>query len=237
MNTLISNSVPKEALILAGGRGTRLASVLPDTPKPIAPVKGRPFLSYIVDHLVLQGVERIIISTGYKADQVKETMKLAHPRLELFFSEEREPLGTGGGIVHALPFIEQDNFIVLNGDTHFQFSIADLCSLHLEKRADLTIALKQVENAGRFGSVESIRNIVTGFNEKGRMGSGLINAGTYIVKRESLSSGGFPSSFSFESFLMPLWILTHRVACLPIEAPFLDLGVPEDYIRANDVLR
>lgn len=222
-----------EAIILAGGFGTRLQSVVKDVPKPLAPVAGRPFVAYLLDLLVAQGVRRIVLATGYLAAVVEQTLGSEWRDVPLAYSVESAPLGTGGAIARAVQHIRGDAFFVLNGDTFLDLNYADFDTLAEEQAAPIGIALADVPDVGRYGAVKTRDARVVGFSEKGDIGQGQINAGVYRIQRNLLTRFPALENFSFEQEVLVPQASMGRVAAFTHTQGFIDIGVPEDYERAQ----
>jgi NDP-sugar pyrophosphorylase family protein len=222
-----------EAIILAGGFGTRLQSRLDGIPKPMAPVAGRPFLEILVDRLADSGFRRIILSVGYLAKVIQDHFGAAWRGVPLDYVVEDEPLGTGGAIRRSMERVAASSAFVLNGDTWLDVDYAAMNALHQESQAVLTIALSHVPDMARFGGVALRDGKVVSFIEKGRTGAGWINGGVYIVRRDFPWPAHLPDRFSFEAdILLPLLPeLNHAVYLSP--GSFIDIGVPEDLDRAQ----
>lgn len=225
------------AIVLAGGFGTRLQSVVADVPKPMAPVNGRPFLEILLDHLHAQGVPQVWLATGYKHEVIEGHFGSDYRGLPLRYSVEREPLGTGGAILQALGSAGVDRAFVLNGDTHCPVDLSALYGRHLATAALLTLSLVAVEDAGRFGRVETdAEGRVTAFREKAPGGGpGWINAGVYAVERALFESAPSRPRFSFETEVMQPAADHLPVFALPTQAPFIDIGIPSEYARAQEL--
>ncbi len=224
-----------DALILAGGLGTRLASVVADRAKPVADVAGRPFLALLLAHLErCAGVRRAILCVGHKAHTVEAALGDRFGRLALAYSHEDEPLGTGGALRLALRRFEpRSPVLALNGDTMFTLDPARLVAFHRDHRPAATMALARVVDAARFGTVRLRGTRIEGFQEKGRPGPGWINAGTYVLGRTAVAAlAAGPAAFSLERDVLPAWCAAGGLAGLRSRARFLDIGVPEDYARA-----
>jgi len=225
--------MPEEAIVLAGGFGTRLRAVVRDVPKPLAPIAGRPFLAWLLDSLARQGVRRVILSTGYLGDLVRATMGDSHDGMSLDYVQEETPLGTGGALWRALPLAAAARVFALNGDT---WSGAALHALAAEApEADLTLAVRPVPDRSRFGSVLVAGNVVTGLEEKGPSGPGLVHAGLYVLRQDLPARFPFAAPFSLETE-----VLAHpgrfALRALRTDAPFLDIGTPEDFARAQSLI-
>jgi len=225
-----------EAIVLAGGLGTRLRSVVSDLPKSMAPVGGRPFLALLLDALDAGGFERVILAVGYKSDAIREHFGERYRTLQLRYSTELEPLGTGGAIRLALEQATAPEVFVLNGDTYLELDYRAMRAAHLQTAASLTVAVQAVPDASRYGALDMDAGRIRGFLEKGRSGPGLINAGVYLLARTLLDRYALPCVFSFESDVLVPHV--REIAPLAFEASgtFIDIGVPEDYARAQSLL-
>lgn len=226
------------AAVLAGGLGTRLRAAVADRPKVLANVSGRPFVAYLLDQLADAGVRRVVLCTCYRADQVKAALGLAYRDLQLIYSEEGSPLGTGGALRLALPALTTKCTLVMNGDSFCETDLGQLKAWHDEHQAAGTILLARVADTSRFGSVEmNEQSRVTAFREKsGGGGPGWINAGIYLLRRELLE--GIPSgrSVSLERDVFPSWIGRGLYGFRSPEGRFLDIGTPESYAEAEHFL-
>ena len=159
-----------EAIILAGGFGTRLQGLVKDVPKPMAPVNGRPFLTYVLDHLLRYDVSRIILSVGYKHEAIQAYFGSAYHSVPIVYAVENTPLGTGGGIKKALEMARSSPVLVVNGDTFFDVGLDALLAAHHERNADVTMAVKEMDNVERYGSVTfDSSGRLTFFGEKGNV--------------------------------------------------------------------
>jgi D-glycero-alpha-D-manno-heptose 1-phosphate guanylyltransferase len=223
------------AIILAGGLGTRLNPVVPDVPKSMAPVNGRPFLEYLLDYLLRYSISEVIISTGYLSEKITNYFNDAYKRLSIRYSVEEEPLGTGGAVLKAAGLIQSDTLLVLNGDTLFDADLEMLSIEHAASQADITLALREVPDAGRYGSIildETGR--IMEFKEKSTTtGTGLINGGIYMIRKGLLKELDLPIKFSIERDLFQKICETHFMQGYISNSYFLDIGIPEDYERAQ----
>ena len=228
----------KEAIILAGGFGTRLRSVVSDVPKPLAPVAGRPFLTYLLDRLQKQGYTHVVLATGYLHEKVEEFFGHEYRGISIDYARELSPLGTGGAMVNALQYCHEDAVTVINGDTLFDIDHERLCRFAEEKATPLAIVLRQVPDAGRYGSVEIDKGgRITTFKEKNsEAGSGLINGGIYRIQRSLLDGFSLGEKFSFEQELMQQRYRDEHYYAYADGAYFIDIGIPEDYSRAQQEL-
>ena len=223
------------AVVLAGGFGTRLQSVVADVPKPMAPVAGRPFLEVLLDTLADAGVGRVVLAVGYKREVIERHFEAAYRGMTIEYSVESAPLGTGGALRQALDLTGVARALVLNGDTWCPVDLQALIDTHRRHAAMLTLTLTQVPDAGRFGAVElDADGRVRAFHEKRAGGGpGRINAGVYVVERSLLSYAPSTCDFSFETDVMQ-----RQVGHVPVfghvtDAPFIDIGIPSEFARAQ----
>lgn len=220
---------------MAGGFGTRLSHVVSDVPKPMAPVYGKPFLTYLIDRLIDAGICRVILATGYKHECIESYFGSTYRDVEIVYSNEDTPLFTGGAIRQAAQKILSEEFIVLNGDTLFDINFQKLYDFHIFHNANLTIALRQVIDTSRYGSVLCANNHIVSFNEKTEsQGAGDINGGIYAINRAWLLNRNLPTKFSFEKELMQPMAGDPSFYGLSFNTYFIDIGVPEDYYRAQE---
>ncbi|ENC1381393.1 nucleotidyltransferase family protein, partial [Campylobacter coli] len=213
-----------QAIVLAGGLGTRLKSVVQDLPKPMAPINGKPFLAFVLEYLKKQGIAEVILSVSYKYELIQEYFKDEFHGMKIHYNIEKELLGTGGAIKDALKLI-QNQVYVLNGDTIFDI---DLKKLFLNN-SKICIALKQMQNFDRYGTVNvDDQGIVTSFEEKVFKKQGLINGGIYLLKKDIFDNFDLEKKFSFEKFLQENFELL-KIQTQIFNDYFIDIGVPEDY--------
>ena len=222
-----------EVIILAGGLGTRLHTVVNDVPKPLAPVGGRPFLSWVLDALATQGVRRAILATGFMGDRVASVCGQSWRGMELVYSREHVPLGTGGAIAMAFSQVQSDACLVLNGDTWLSFDHATFDREWRAGNSRLAIALAEVADVSRYGAVQIERSRVTALVEKGAVGPGYINAGVYSMRRSLLADFPAKESFSFEDDVLMPTVKRELVFGYTRTYDFIDIGVPQDYQRAQ----
>jgi D-glycero-alpha-D-manno-heptose 1-phosphate guanylyltransferase len=221
------------AIVLAGGLGTRLQSVVSDVPKPMAPVGGRPFLEWLLEALAVGGVASVTLAVGYRGELVEAHFGLAHGGLAIDYSREESPLGTGGAILQALRGRREERVFVLNGDTFLELSYREMYGAAQAADARFAMALRPVDDCARYGAVRLEGDRVVALEEKGRSGAGLINAGVYLMAPDLLDDEALPAVFSFEEELLArrlgaLRPLAHRCA-----GYFIDIGVPDEYERAQ----
>jgi D-glycero-alpha-D-manno-heptose 1-phosphate guanylyltransferase len=225
-----------EAIILAGGFGTRLQKVVSDKPKSMAPVNDKPFLEYLLNFLTGQDIQRVILSVGHKHEMIENYFKDRYKHISISYAFEDEPLGTGGGIVNALQQVEGEMAFAMNGDSMFRIDLQAMLNHHLKNEADLTIALRFLDDTSRFGTVkiDSTRR-VTGFVEKKQdSGEGYINGGIYLINKRFLTSSTFGKKFSIEKDCFEKCYKNSGLYGFPAKGYFLDIGVPEDYMTAQD---
>lgn len=224
----------KEAIILAGGLGTRLRSVVSELPKCMAPVAEKPFLYFVVEQLRRQGIEKFIFSLGYKHEMIEAWLNAQYSILNIQCAIEEEPLGTGGAVKRACSKATEKNVFVLNGDTFFNIGLSQLAEFHTEQNADCTLSLKPMQDFDRYGVVELNKDhSITSFKEKSHYKSGFINGGIYALNRELFLQEDLPQRFSFEKDYLEQFFGKRKMFGLPQDAYFIDIGIPEDYERAQ----
>ncbi|MBA4198789.1 MAG: nucleotidyltransferase [Chitinophaga sp.] len=227
----------KEAIILAGGLGTRLRSAVPDLPKCMAPVNGKPFIAYVIEELKQQGIDSFIFSLGYKSEAIIEFINIHYTNLNIQYSVEEEPLGTGGAIKLACIKATEKNIIVTNGDTLFKVNITALSELHEKANAACTLSLKPMQNFERYGVVEIDENKqITSFKEKQFYEQGLINGGVYALSVDDILQSNLPEKFSFEKDYLEIFYRTKKMMGSVQDGYFIDIGIPEDYLKAQKEL-
>ena len=228
----------KQAVILAGGFGTRLSHVVSDVPKPMAPIKNKPFLEYIIKQLQKQGFDNFVFLTGYKSEYIEEYFKnLPNSK----FIKEKVALGTGGAILNAYKYLNNE-FFVINGDTFFDidFSILE----NFGKQKSCTLALRYSNNIARYGFVEISDNFeITSFTEKSNLPDdridGYINGGIYYLTKDVLTkyAAEFNNQFiSLETEIFPKLLEENKLYGLPLGGCFIDIGIPEDYYIAQELI-
>jgi D-glycero-alpha-D-manno-heptose 1-phosphate guanylyltransferase len=226
-----------EAIILAGGLGTRLKSVVADVPKCMAPINGVPFIKFIIDDLQKQGITRFIFSLGYKSESIIDFVEEKYSQLEKVYVIEKEPLGTGGAIKESCKKVNGKSVLVLNGDTLFAVNLKTLGAFHTTQQHTCTLALKPMTDFSRYGAVETDNNnAVTAFHEKKFFTKGLINGGVYALDAKQFLQESLPEIFSFEKDYLEANIGNHKLYGIAFDSYFIDIGIPEDYERANKEL-
>lgn len=219
-----------EAIVLAGGFGTRLRSVVSDVPKPLAPVAGKPFLHWLLSSLESNSFTRVVLSVGYLGSMIEEEFGLQFKKMELAYNYEEEPLGTGGAIVACLPKIKSDQFFVLNGDTFFD---ADFSLVKATFKGNPIVVGCKVDNAARYGSMKIENGVVTKFISAGTPAAATINGGIYFFDKKHFLEFEMPKSFSLEKEFLENWVTQRDLDAVELNALFIDIGVPEDYFRAQ----
>jgi D-glycero-alpha-D-manno-heptose 1-phosphate guanylyltransferase len=223
-----------EAIVLAGGFGTRLRALVPDTPKPMAPVAGKPFLEILLHALSQKGFDRVVLSLGFLADKVTEHFGTRFAGMDLHYVIEDHPLGTGGAVRLALASCLQDHVFVFNGDTFLDIE-ADALEASWQADKHPIIVSRQVPDTTRYGRLLTEAGRVTGFEEKGSSGPGLINAGCYVFARDQLDSFALNQNFSLETDHLSNSISKTHFNFFVTQGLFIDIGVPEDYLRAQNI--
>lgn len=229
----------KEAIILAGGLGTRLRSVIPDLPKCMASVAGKPFLHYVITHLKKEGIGNFIFSVGYKSERIIAFVnkEFSGSDFSFQFSTEEEPLGTGGAIKLSGKKVSDHHVLVCNGDTLFKISLQQLNNFHLQHTADCTVCLKPMHHFERYGVVEvNEDHSIKSFKEKQFYKEGLINGGVYALNIQSFLKENLPEKFSFEKDYLEKYVGKREMYGLIQDQYFIDIGIPEDYKRAGKEL-
>lgn len=226
----------QEAIILAGGFGTRLKTVVSDVPKPMAPVNDKPFLDYHFKYLAHFGIKKIVLSVGYLSEKIIENYGSNFNGIEIAFAIEKEPLGTGGGIKMALQQCTAPEVLVLNGDSFFDIDLRSFYDKHSDGISDCSLALRRVSNASRYGTITLDEfDLIEDFKEKTDIDkAGIINAGVYILSRE-LYNEETPNkkSFSIEKDFFEKKLNEISMHGYIYDGYFIDIGIPEDYKKAQ----
>lgn len=226
-----------KAIILAGGLGTRLREAVPDLPKCMAPVAGRPFLEHLVAHLVAGGVHHVVLAVGYRADAIVKHFGETWGGATLQYSREPSPLGTGGAIALAMRTIEEPYVLALNGDTYLDIDIGAFEAWYRAEPAPLAVVLKEVPDTARYGAVHLADGRIAGFDAKGRRGPGFINAGAYLLSRDLFAGFALATRFSFEADFLEAHCAALRPRAMVTDRYFIDIGIPADYALAQIALR
>jgi len=229
-----------EAIILAGGFGTRLQSVVKDRPKALSEVAGKHFLEYVIGYLQNHGVNRFVFSLGYLGEQIVEFLESYYPNLDYKVFIETSPLGTGGAIKKVIELTSEADIFIVNADTFFDVDLKAMHQFHLEASADCTISLKEMHNFDRYGCVlVNDTNRITSFKEKSYQNSGLINGGFILLNKKCFlqNSEQLTQVFSFEQDFLEKQLNNILVTGFVSEGYFIDIGIPEDYIKAQDFFK
>ena len=227
-----------DAIVLAGGRGTRLSSVVSDVPKPLAPVGGRPFIDYQLSLLArTKRIETTVLALGHLADKVVDHYAASPAPLPLTFEIEKDLLGTGGGLRNAVSRTTRPLILALNGDSVFRWRLEPLFEALKKTGCDCAMALVEVEDTSRYGSVLLEGDQVVAFHEKtASTGPGLVNAGLYLFSRDVIEALPVNQVISLESEIFPRLAAQGRLAAAVYRSPFIDIGLPETYAAAAGIL-
>ncbi|MEO5967653.1 MAG: nucleotidyltransferase family protein [Ferruginibacter sp.] len=227
----------KEAIILAGGLGTRLKETVPDLPKSLAPISGTPFLKYVIDFLVANNIKRMVFSLGYMHEEISNFVRENYKGLEVEFVVEEEPMGTGGGIALALKKCKDEDVIIVNGDTFFNVDLQKLSSFHKQNTAICTLSLKPMFNFDRYGVVLLDKEgHIQSFLEKQFYAEGLINGGVYALNANKFKGLKMPEKFSFENDFLQKYYPSEKMMGIIMDNYFIDIGIKQDYERAQTEL-
>jgi D-glycero-alpha-D-manno-heptose 1-phosphate guanylyltransferase len=224
-----------EAIILAGGLGTRLRQVVQDLPKPLAPVAGRPFLAILLEYLASRGFASAVLSVGYKHELIRSEFGGAFAGLRIRYAVEDRPLGTGGAIRLAARQCDAGEVFVMNGDTYVELEFDAMRAAHRAAGARLSVCTAQVPDVARYGAVVLEGDRISGFTASGSAGPGRINAGVYLMAGDLLEGMGLPDAFSFERDVLTPKVGALRPLAFPARGLFIDIGVPADYARAQQI--
>ncbi len=225
----------RQAVILAGGFGTRLGELTKNTPKPMLNVGGQPFLDYLVWNLSRYGFQKILMTVGYHSEVIKNHFKEGNDYgIKIEYFHENTPLGTGGAFIEAYEMLDS-SFLVLNGDTLFDLNYLELYRIHVKSKALATIALRNVTNVERYGSVIIDNLWINNFSEKTQYGSGVINGGVYVIEREVLQFLKKGVS-SLEKDLFPLLTANKRLAGKTFSGEFIDIGIKKSFNDAQKLI-
>jgi len=228
-----------EAVVLAGGLGTRLHPRLPGIPKAMAPVAGRPFLAWILDALADAGLARVVLSVGHLGDKIRDAFGETYRTLELTYAVETSPLGTGGALRNGLGLLRgsDEPIWVLNGDSIVRLAFAEMWAAHQPRCSSncaITMASVKMPDAGRYGALEIKDGRVLRLGQK--EGGGVINAGIYLLDRRVFDAWDLPAAFSLETDFLAPFADRLEIAAFATDGWFIDIGVPADYDRAQTEL-
>lgn len=224
-----------EAIILAGGLGTRLRSVVHDLPKPMAPVAGKPFLYYLLRFLSHYGIEKTILSVGYRHEKIQEYFNHHFGTMKLEYAVEELPLGTGGGIRLACDYLSGDQFFLLNGDSFMDVDLAQMYTRFQSEKWDLLLASRRMRQPDRYGTLDCEEGRIVQFREKDpSLEEGMINTGVYLMHKQIITERiGAGESASFEKNILEGGLNALRMGAFESEGYFIDVGIPEDYQKAQ----
>lgn len=224
-----------DVIILAGGKGTRLQSVIKDIPKPMAMVANKPFLYWLINYVSKFNPPKIIISTGHLSQTIKDFFGTAFDEITIEYSHEEYPLGTGGAIKKALQKSNTQNCIVLNGDSIFKIDFNSFFQFHKIHNSNFSMALKMVNYPYRYGTVEMSKNKIVGFKEKDNsLKKGLINTGIYLFSKNIYDLMPEEEMFSFEKDFLEKKLDSLSINGFISDGYFIDIGIPDDYNKANN---
>jgi D-glycero-alpha-D-manno-heptose 1-phosphate guanylyltransferase len=225
----------QEAIILAGGKGTRLTEVVDNLPKVMAPVNGRPFLEYVLDHLHNYVIEHVVLSVGFMKEAIMDHFGSEYRDIRISYAIEEEPLGTGGGIKKAFGLIRDNRAFVINGDTLFRLDLIRHFDFHTIRKTNFSVTLREVEDVSRYGAVEiDADKKIIAFREKGeKRGKGYINGGVYLINKRFFEKNTFPDKFSIEKDCLEAMVDTGQFYGLVCRQYFIDIGIPADYEKAQ----
>lgn len=226
-----------EIIILSGGLGTRLNGVIKDIPKVMAPINNKPFLEYILNDLNNQKVRKVILATGYKKEYIRNYFGDRYKNIIIEYSEEEFPLGTGGAIFQAIKKTTDDNVIVMNGDIYTKINFDELYNCHIDNKALVTLALKEMENFERYGSVTLENNKIVDFNEKKFVSKGFMSVGCYVFNKKIFENFKSNVKFSIENDFFSQYVKKIKFNPYFYYNEFIDIGIPEDYELIKKVLK
>ncbi len=230
----------KEAVVLAGGFGTRLRAVISDVPKPLAPINGKPFLHYVLQHLQKHGLQHVVLSVGYMHEKIQAEIGNEYLGMKISYAIEHDALGTGGGIRLGMKLCLDEHVLAMNGDTFYEVPLIDFFKNYSDHSCDALLATRSVEEGARYGTLQIEQNRITAFREKSpeHGGKQLINGGVYAMNRnrfmEMTSSG---EKFSIEYDFFGKHTADLRLNAFVCDAYFIDIGIPDDYARAQRELK
>jgi D-glycero-alpha-D-manno-heptose 1-phosphate guanylyltransferase len=225
-----------EAIILAGGIGSRLRSIIKDVPKPMALVDGKPFLEMILDNLNHTGFTKVILSVGYLSDVIVNYFGDNYKKIKIEYAVENERLGTGGAIKYALQFCSDEYAFVFNGDTFLNIDVNAVIDLKSIEHLPVIVS-RHVDDVSRYGALAISGNKLTGYREKLDLGPGVINAGCYYLPTNIMNSFTNLKVFSFEKYAIPEIIQNPGFVVYKHDGLFIDIGIPEDLFLASTALK
>ena len=222
-----------EAIILAGGFGSRLSSLISNIPKPMAVLNNKPFLEYQLDYLIDNGISRVIISVGYKKEVIIDYFADNYKSLEIIYSKEDEPLGTGGAIKYAIERVKGNLTYIINGDTFFKLDLKKMLQFHDNNNSFFTIAIKEQEKTKSYGNLVLNKNMrIVDFEEKVAI-SRYINGGVYLVEKDTFKQLNSPNTFSIEKDFFPKYVKSKNFYGYLSKNYFVDIGTPNRFVQAD----
>ena len=226
-----------EAIILAGGLGTRLRDIVHDVPKPMAPISGRPFLEIVFDSLVSNGFKRVILSLCHMPEKISNHFGDNYKGIEIIYNVEPFPLGTGGAIKQSLKLASNRDIFIINGDTFLDLDYKKVYACYLKNKNPL-IVIREVNNISRYGEVKINSNKIISFGSKtSNKQSGYINAGCYIFHKDIFNEIDLNESFSIENDFFPSAIIKNTYQFYIYNKLFIDIGIPTDFNKAQTILK
>ena len=235
MESIMGDMRDQQAVVLAGGAGTRLRPVISAVPKPMADIAGKPFLAYLLHYIRQTGIRRVVLSVGYLHEQIEQVFGNRYAGMDLIYAVEQTPLGTGGALAFAMGHVTSPHVLVCNGDTFFQADIARLYMAHCTEKQILTMALKPMEQISRYGTVTLDGTHIVRFNARQDVPKGLINGGVYWIDRPAFAAAvrllNVHPPFSLEQDVLAR-LPEKTMTGIPDNGYFIDIGIPEDYATA-----
>ena len=225
-----------EIIILAGGFGTRLRSVISEIPKVLAPIKEKPFLEHMLKNFQNNGITRVIMAVGYKKEYIQEYFGNNYGNMEIAYSIENKPLGTGGAIKKALSLCNEENVIVTNGDVFTEINYKELLEHHKNSQGDISLVIKEMKNFDRYGSVKIKDGRIIEFCEKKKMEKGFMSVGCYVFSKHTLLEFEDDTNFSIEKDFFEKEVNSLYFTPYIYKGQFIDIGIPEDYELAQQVI-
>jgi D-glycero-alpha-D-manno-heptose 1-phosphate guanylyltransferase len=226
-----------EAIILAGGFGKRLKGLAGNVPKPMASINNIPFLDYLLTYLLKNNINKVVFSVFYKYEIIKKYFNNSFKGIDIDYSIDEIKLGTGGAIKHSLDLTNEENILIINGDTFFDIDISKFYNGHLINNNDVTLSLKLMTNFDRYGFVETTDNgKILSFKKKQFCKTGKIDGGIYLIKKNIFNNNPNPKVFSFNDFLIKN-LNTIKVGSLLFDDLFIDIGTPEDLNKAQKIFK
>lgn len=237
MRTLNSKDRISEAIVLAGGMGSRLGALVENVPKPMLQIQGRPFLEYLLDELIKNEITTVVLSVGYRRDVIQRHFGDNYKSLQLKYCIEEIQLGTGGAIKKSLEITDSDDVLICNGDTFFPVAVQDMFSYHIAGKALCTVAVKRMDCCDRYGMVEYKEGRIIKFSEKKPGQSGFINGGIYIANKKIHNYFPVAEKFSIEKDVLEKICNAADLKAFESDAFFIDIGIPEDLQSAEILLK